>query len=446
MFEKYKRLSADEEAAVAEQLKALSQQDDAIPLPGSLRSSALLEKLQEQPSLVSLEGGLFPKKRTMYVVSTCAAAFLMVIGLVKFYPLMSRGENVAMAPAASSAAMAAAVMDDADDSTEEYQQILRALQILSEVEQEAVAEEGVMLKVAAAGTNAEPVDKDTDGGADNMPIDGHSETAVTESEEEALEEEAAYEEAPEEAEPELHLSGTPLCTEQPQNTLVSSAGEWVYWLEQKDSTILHLINSETMAEEASITLPETSMVSELAAYSNMLVCIDSNHFTNEEGVPGVTVYLYQLGEDKTASLLNTIAVSGNFDQSYLTADGVLFLASNQLLDMAAVAANSSENFSEILPKFFNDQYHDAAEPLPVENIAVIDTPVQPNYLNITAIDLANGGTACTWSFLGREGTITICDHIMQMITPDGEGGTQLISIDFSGNTVQYRISNSIPEQ
>ena len=84
--------------------------------------------------------------------------------------------------------------------------------------------------------------------------------------------------------------------------------------------------------------------------------------------------------------------------------------------------------------------------LHIENIAVIENPLQPNYLNVTAIDLANGGAACTWSFLGREGTVTISDHMMQMITPDGEGGTQLINIDFSGNTVSYRISNSIPEQ
>jgi len=460
-----KRLPAEEETKVIEQLQQLAKQDDDLTLPHSLRSSSLLGKLQEQPSLVSMEGGLLTRKRTMYVVSTCAAAFLMVIGLVKFYPLMSKADSMGAAPAVASSSYAAAAQAPTETAiVSNYQQIADALRILNDAA--AADQDGMKTKtggtrpnvMTAAAPSVQNELKATDGDVDTDEIPDEGDVAPEAFEEEVVAEETAVEEedvAMEEAiveeeavEEEILLtSEAPILYSMPaDNNLVSTSGEWVFWLEQDDSTTLHLINSETLEEEASLSLPEASMVSELAAYSNMLVCIDPNHFTAEEDVQGITVYLYQLGEDKTASLLNTIAVSGTFDQSYLTSDGILFLASNQNLDMEAVANNTSDDLSEILPKVFNDQYQDKAEPLPVENIAVIDTPVQPNYLNITAIDLANGGAACTWSFLGREGTITISDHIMQMITPDGEGGSQLISIDFSGNTVQYRISKSIPEE
>ena len=438
-----KKLPAEEEAKIAEQLKKLAQEDASISLPPSLQSSNLLSKLQEQPNLVSMEGGLLTRRRTVYVISTCVAAFLMVIGLTKAFPAMN---SAATMTAVSSTAMAMADSASVMDSPSDYRRIVEALRLLSEPQKQSSGsadasggrssvEAGEEMK--SAGTSVPSASNE------QSPTVGEPMSQSAEEEPAAVEEEMPVEEALLEADYTSVLYSS-------SNNLVSSSGEWVYWLEQDESTTLHLINAETMEEEASISLPEASMVSELAAYSNMVVCIDPYSFATEESVPGITVYLYQLEEDKSASLLNTIAISGIFEQSYLTEDGTLFLASNQWLDSGDVmnnassgAENTPEEFSKVLPKVYNAQLQEKAAPIPAENIAVIDSPLEPNYLNVVAIDLANGGTACTWSFLGREGTITISDHMMSMITSDGEGGSQLISIDFSGSTVQYRISKSI---
>lgn len=424
-----KKLSHQEEAEIMEQVQKLAQQDDSIELPPSLHSSALLEKLQEQPSLVAMEGGAFPKHRTVYVIGTCAAAFLMVFGLSKMLPAMSGAGN--MAEVESAYSTSAATQESADS---EYGQIVKALRLLAD-EQE---DEAAPYVVRAEQKTSESPDS-AHGAEVPEATDGTPEAETEES----------VDASPEESEMQLLSSQAAPSS----NDLVSSSGEWVYWLEQDDETTLHLINAETMEAEASISLPELSMISELAAYSNMLVCIAPYSFSTEDQQPGVTVYLYQLGEDKTASLLNTIAVSGTFEQFYLTTDGTLFLTSNQLLDTEALERNASsdaentpERFEEVLPRVYNAQLQDTASAIPAENISVIENPVQPNYLNVTAIDLANGGATCTWSFLGREGTVTISEHMMSMITSDGAGGTQLISIDFSGNTAEYRISKSIPRE
>ena len=98
-----------------------------------------------------------------------------------------------------------------------------------------------------------------------------------------------------------------------------------------------------------------------------------------------------------------------------------------------------------MPSQYNAQLQKEAAPIPAENISVIDDPVEPNYLNVVSIDLANGGAVGSWSFLVRDGTISLSGNMMSMITSDGSGGTQLISFDFSDNTVKYRISKSVSD-
>ena len=128
MFIKKKpvKLTAAQQEKLRQKLRQLAQQDE-IPLPDSLRSSNLLAKLQEQPSFVRIDGDPSPRRRSVYVITTCAAALLMVVGLSRIMPGLSKGASgFAVNDSVSSMAMSAAQSNQGGISN--YQEIITALQ------------------------------------------------------------------------------------------------------------------------------------------------------------------------------------------------------------------------------------------------------------------------------------------------------------------------------
>ena len=485
-----KKLSSEDEEKVLQKVKALAEQDDSITLPPSLQSSHLLAKLNEQPALVSMDNGVLTRRRSVYIISTCAAAFLLLFGLSRFLPALGVSQNFAQGAASAGVSSASAIpADDLELLTDKYQQVVQTLQILSDFPQEryaasakdaadeATSDSEEAVPASEEESNVLQVSPETamiDDVPEN-PTEEETETAVTEQS--ITPESDALDSEPNTLESSILASEQTSVTEPSENASANTApfavsggngqgnlvvqqygGEWVYWLEQKEENdILHLFNAQTMEEDASILLPQNQSVSELFSYANLLVCVDSSSFAQGEShsnqaqdQPGVTAYLYQLDDNYTASLLNTISISGVFQQSYLSADGVLYLTANQWVDASVVEASSDgitdeDTVFQLLPSQYNAQLQKEAAPIPAENISVIDDPVEPNYLNVVSIDLANGGAVGSWSFLGREGTISLSGNVMSMITSDGSGGTQLISFDFSDNTVKYRISKSVSD-
>ena len=94
-------------------------------------------------------------------------------------------------------------------------------------------------------------------------------------------------------------------------------------------------------------------------------------------------------------------------------------------------------------------YHDIPDEspslLPPEQISMIGTPVELNYLNVMIVDLTGEKDCAFWAFLGRRGSVSCSGSSISMMTADGEGGCQLVYIDFSGDRVSYRLSKSMEE-
>ena len=128
------KLTAIQEDEVKRKLQQLSEQDE-IQLPESLRSSNLLAKLQDQPSFVRIDADPAPRRRSVYVITTCAAALLLVVGLARIMPGLGAGSNFSAAPQAGmSSSMAMAASNEGGIS--DYQDIITALQYLTNASNE----------------------------------------------------------------------------------------------------------------------------------------------------------------------------------------------------------------------------------------------------------------------------------------------------------------------
>ena len=493
MFIKKKpvKLTAAQQEEVRQKLQQLAQQDE-IPLPDSLRSSNLLAKLQEQPSFVRLDSDPAPRRRSVYVITTCAAALMMVVGLSRIMPGLSKGTSgFAVNDSTSSMALASAQSNQGGISN--YQEIITALQYLAGAENPSA---GPMVSAApysdAAGgggddnmagsdipEDVEAAPEETEEAIPEAPpeMDGASPQAASgdeapaeepeEPEEPAGEPEEAIE-APAAVEAEDEMAddsdgveyGAPFYY---SFSAVSNTSNWTYWLDSQSNT-LRQIALQDMEQTAQAALPQNAYVTKLESYGDLIACIDPYQLSYyDQGSlvstdsPGVTVHLYQRGEGDSLTLVDAMSMSGVYETSYLSGDGKLFLVSNQQVyagaDTIQEALESltheelepSSRLADLLPVVYHDIPDESPSLLPPEQISMIGTPVELNYLNVMIVDLTGEKDCAFWAFLGRRGSVSCSGSSISMMTADGEGGCQLVYIDFSGDRVSYRLSKSMEE-
>ncbi len=503
------KLTAMQEDEVKQKLQQLSQQDE-IQLPESLRSSNLLAKLQDQPSFVRIDTDPAPRRRSVYVITTCAAALLLVVGLARIMPGLGAVNNFSMAQQAGmSSSMAMAASNEGGIS--DYQEIITALQYLTNAsnESELSREQRNFPSVASVGNAPESsadsaapaegasikgsmgVNPDTAGGvADDTSPAVSSSTAAVSSQDmvqqplqaprgemkkdssmvtknTASGETAGIPESAPAFEEEDDNEASPYVLEEAPyisySDPVSATGEWAYWLDVQNNTLQQL-NSKTMEQSAKALIPSSAAVAYMESYGDLVACIDPYQLSyyDESSLvsaenPGITVYLYQTqtGEETSLQLVNTVSMSGSYETSYLSSSGLLYLVSNQkvhadeeTIEDVLRGGGSEEpelnsRLSNVLPIVYNKNLDEAPSLMPPAQISLIGTPVDLNYLNVMVIDLANGGACSFWGFLGRKGSLAICDNTISMVASDGEGGSQLVSIDFSNDRVSYRLSLTI---
>ncbi len=474
MFIKKKpvKLTAAQQEKLRQKLRQLAQQDE-IPLPDSLRSSNLLAKLQEQPSFVRIDGDPSPRRRSVYVITTCAAALLMVVGLSRIMPGLSKGASgFAVNDSASSTAMSAAQSNQGGISN--YQEIITALQYLAGTESPAA---GNMLTAASsyAETSGNP---DTAGASDSQEAKRAAlapNAGPAESEEAVPEEPVLPADIPEEAkEPMMAETEDEMVSDDSSEGYAASASfhfsalsntsNWTYWLDSQSNTLRQIALSD-MEQTAQAALPQNAYVTQLESYGDRIACIDPYQLSYyDQGnlistdSPGITVHLYQRDEEDSLKLVDAMSMSGMYETSYLSNDGKLFLVSNQevyagadtieeaLESLTHEELEPDSRLSDLLPVVYHDIPDETPSLLPPEQISMIGTPVELNYLNVMIVDLTGEKDCSFWAFLGRRGSVSLCDSSISMMTADGEGGCQLVSIDFSGDRVSYRLSKSMEEQ
>ena len=503
------KLTAIQEDEVKRKLQQLSEQDE-IQLPESLRSSNLLAKLQDQPSFVRIDADPAPRRRSVYVITTCAAALLLVVGLARIMPGLGAGSNFSAAPQAGmSSSMAMAASNEGGIS--DYQEIITALQYLTNASNETelsrqqrgfpsaasledISETSASPAEPAGGASIKgsmDVNPDTAGGMVDTssavsssaaaassqdivqqplqsPADGmQKNSSITTENNTASDEKAGTVESASVFEEEDDSDAVPYALEEAPyisySDPVSATGEWAYWLDVQNNT-LQQVNSKTMEQSAKALVPSSAAVAYMESYGDLVACIDPYQLSyyDESSLvsaenPGITVYLYQTqaGEETSLQLVNTVSMSGSYETSYLSSSGLLYLVSNQrvyadeetigdvLNGLGSEEPEFNSRLSNVLPVVYNKNLDEAPSLMPPAQISLIGTPVDLNYLNVMVIDLANGGACSFWGFLGRRGSLAICDNTISMVASDGEGGSQLVSIDFSSDRVSYRLSLTI---
>lgn len=489
------KLTAAQEEEIKQKLLRLSQQDEML-LPESLRSPNLLAKLQEQPSFARIDSDQAPRRRSVYVITTCAAALLMVVGLSRIMPGLSSdnfsGFAVGGANALSSSSAASAQSITGKNS--DYQEIITALQYLTGSGVPAGSPEEGAPPAAPAAETASVASETNEN--DEAPSTTQEKSSLADGKETALRSTvppAFPEDSPEESsdtlksgysntavngvkedsveatEEELGSSSNAepyalMDTSAPPSGPVSSTGKWTYWLSLQSNTLQQL-SSQTMEQTAQAVLPHNSMVSDLESYGDLVACIDPYQFSynDENGLSaaetsGVTVYLYQTDGTDEAVLqpVSVISMSGVYETSYLSSDGLLYLVSNQRVNADAESIEEvlsglssgeepylDSRLTELLPIVYDDSTDGGPSLLPPMQISLIGTPAELNYLNVMVVDLANSGACTFWAFLGRKGDVSIYGHSISMVAADGNGEPQLVSIDLTSDHVSYRISKSI---
>ena len=503
------KLTAMEEEALKQKLQQLSQQDD-IQLPESLRSANLLAKLQEQPSFVRIDSDPAPRRRSVYVITTCAAALLLVVGLTRFMPGMnSSGNGFALtsqtADKASSMASMAVISNEGGIS--DYQEIIAALQYLTSAGANSDDIKAGNAPIVASVMEEEDVDGTSPesnknpqagfsaaskperalaGGGENtdapeekstgletpatMPVSSSMPAASSPDHESNLlkrssnsmsdsNTEAAPAEEEDDADIEPYILEAAPSYSNPG--LVSATQEWSYWLDTQSNTLQQL-NSKTMEPSAAASIPLSAYVTYMESYGELVACIDpfQMSYYDESGLAsskssGITVYLYQTGEEQSLNLVNIVSMSGDYEACYLSNDGHLYLVANQqvytdaetigdvLQGLSSSDSELDSRLSDVLPVVYNESLDKSPSLMPPAQISLIGTPVDLNYLNVMVIDLANSGACTFWGFLGRKGSLAISGNTISMAASDGENGIQMVSIDFSNDRVSYRLSLSI---
>lgn len=502
MKKKPVKLTAEQQDEVALRLRQLTEQDE-MRLPDSLRSANLLAKLQEQPSFVRIDSDPAPRRRSVYVITTCAAALLLVVGISRLTPwlALNNGHDFT-AVGGMSSSMASAALQMSEGGISNYQEIISALQYLASAGTNSGAP---MLAAsphmdAADDTASESIE--TGGGETEKMSSSHSEkaapgsisnqdsgesnvgkTALRSSETAAPADEPDIQPKEETEIDEAAVSSGEDALSSPSNDLpadveedtiledftpyvsfsntITSTENKTYWLDQQ-SNILRQLENQTLESTAEALLPETVSVDRMESWGNLVACIDPYQFSYYEdgslsssGEPGITVLLYRTGED-SMQLEDVMSISGVYEACYLSSDGMLYLVSNQQVNADAAAIKEvldsmlsgeelelNSGLSNMLPVVYHKYLEDSPFLLPSEQISLIDTPVELNYMNVMSIDLAKDGVCTFWAFLGRKGSLSFHNNTISMVASDGEGGNQVVSIDFSNDRVSYRLSKSM---